>query len=128
MIRGRVVLVPAGGSWDGEPLPRTISPEDWEINTVDNVAKSHMGSLEFSFARELSFLPGPLSRVRINANYTRMRYDEYENYYRPTNVANLSCISPIVISACSGIRIGARVTGPKPSRRAMGGRITTARA
>lgn len=94
MIRSRVVLVPAGGSWNGEPLPRTISPEDWEISTVDNVANSHMGSLEFSFARELSFLPGPLSRVRINANYTRMRYDEYENYYRPTNVANLSWYIP----------------------------------
>lgn len=94
MIRNRVVLVPSGGSWNGEPLPRTISPEDWEISTVDNVANSHMGSLEFSFARELSFLPGPLSRVRINANYTRMRYDEYENYYRPRNVANLSWYIP----------------------------------
>ncbi len=94
MIRSRVVPIPAGGFWNGEQLPSSISPEDWEISTVDNVDKSHMASLEFSFARELSFLPGPLSRVRINANYSRMRYDEYENYYRPTNVANLSWYIP----------------------------------
>jgi len=94
LIRGRTFLVPAGGTWNGEPLPATVSPEDWEISTVDNVAKSHMASLEFSFTRELSFLPGPLSRVRVNANYSRMRYDSYENYYRPTNVANLSWFIP----------------------------------
>lgn len=94
LIRSRTFLVPAGGSWNGEALPATVSPEDWEISTVDNVGKSHMTSLEFSFARELSFLPGPLSRIRVNANYTRMRYDEYENYYRPTNVANLSWYIP----------------------------------
>lgn len=94
LIRSRTYLVPAGGSWNGELLPSTVSPEDWEISTVDNVGKAHMSSIEFSFARELSFLPGPLSRVRVNANYTRMRYDSYENYYRPTNVANLSWYIP----------------------------------
>ncbi len=94
LIRSRVYLVPAGGSWNGEPLPGTVSPEDWEINTVDNVGKAHMSSVEISFARELDLLPGPLARVRVNANYTRMRYDTYENYYRPTNVANLSWYLP----------------------------------
>ena len=62
--------------------------------TVDNVGKSHMTSLEFSATRELSFLPGPLSRVRVNANYTRISYDVYENYFRPRNVANLSWFIP----------------------------------
>ncbi|WP_414664744.1 TonB-dependent receptor domain-containing protein [Horticoccus sp. 23ND18S-11] len=94
LIRSRTFLVPAGGSWNGELLPSTVSPEDWEINTVDNVGKAHMASLEFSFMRELSFLPGPLSRIRVNANYTRMRYDAFENYYRPRNVANLSWYIP----------------------------------
>jgi TonB-dependent receptor len=94
MIRNLTVFVPAGGSWNGEPLPATVSPEDWQINTVDNVAKAHMSSLEFSYMRELSFLPGPLSRVRINANYTRIRYDNYENFRRPTNLANLSWFIP----------------------------------
>ncbi|MBI5688775.1 MAG: TonB-dependent receptor [Verrucomicrobia bacterium] len=94
LIRSRTFLVPAGGTWNGEALPSTVSPEDWEINTVDNVGKAHMSSVEFAFARELSFLPGPLARVRVNANYTRMRYDSYENYYRPTNVANLSWYIP----------------------------------
>ncbi len=94
LIRGVTYLVPAGGSWNGEPLPATVSPEDWEISTVDNVGKAHMSGLEFSFARELSFLPGPLSRVRVNANYTRLRYDSYENFRRPTNLANLSWFIP----------------------------------
>jgi outer membrane receptor protein involved in Fe transport len=94
LIRSRTVLVPAGGLWNGEPLPASVSPENWEISTVDNVAKAHMTSLEFSFMRELSFLPGPFSRVRVNANYTRMRYDNYDNYFRPTNVANLSWFIP----------------------------------
>ncbi len=95
MIRSRTYVVPAGGTWNGELLPVAISPnEPWEISTVDNVGKSHMGSLEFSFTRELSFLPGPLSRARVNANYTRIRYDDYENYRRPTNVANLSWFIP----------------------------------
>ncbi|MBL9190594.1 MAG: TonB-dependent receptor [Opitutaceae bacterium] len=94
LIRTRTFFVPAGGSWNGEPLPSTVSPEDWEISTVDNVGKSHLSSLELSFTRELSFLPGPLSRVRVNANYTRIRHDSYENYYRPTNIANLSWFIP----------------------------------
>jgi TonB-dependent receptor len=94
LIRSRTFLVPAGGSWNGELLPNTVSPEDWEISTVDNVGKAHMSSIEFSFSRELSFLPGPFSRVRVNANYTRMRYDAYDNYFRPTNVANLSWYVP----------------------------------
>lgn len=94
LIRGITYFVPAGGSWNGEPLPATVSPEDWEISTVDNVGKAHMTGLEFSFARELSFLPGPLSRIRVNANYTRLRYDNYENFRRPTNLANLSWFIP----------------------------------
>ena len=94
LIRSRTFLVPAGGSWNGELLPSTVSPEDWEISTVDNVGKAHMSSLELSLARELSFLPGLLGRVRVNANYTRMRYDVYDNYFRPTNVANLSWYVP----------------------------------
>jgi TonB-dependent receptor len=94
LLRSRTIVVPAGGSWNGEPLPSTISTEDWEINTQDNVGKSHMSSLEFSFARALSFLPEPFSGIRVNANYTRMYYDDYENYRRPTNVANLSWYIP----------------------------------
>jgi TonB-dependent receptor len=94
MIRSITYLIPAGGSWNGEQLPSTVSPEDWQINTVDNVGKAHMSSMEFSFARELSFLPGPLSRIRVNANYTRLNYDDYENFRRPTNLANLSWFIP----------------------------------
>lgn len=94
LLRSRTFLVPAGGTWNGEPLPATISPEDWEISTQDNVGKSHMSSIEFSFARELSFLPDRFKHIRVNANYTHMTYDDYENYRRPTNVANLSWFIP----------------------------------
>lgn len=94
LLRSTTYLVPAGGSWNGEPLPATVSREDWEINTVENVGKAHMSSLELSFMRELTFLPGPLSRIRVNANYTRVRYDDYENFRRPTNIANLSWFVP----------------------------------
>jgi hypothetical protein len=47
LIRSRTFLVPAGGSWNGEPLPATVSREDWEISTVDNVGKSHMPRSSF---------------------------------------------------------------------------------
>jgi len=94
LLRSTTCLVPAGGTWNGEPLPATVSREDWEINTVENVGMAHMSLLEFSFMREFSFLPGPLSRIRVNANYTRVRYDNYENFRRPTNIANLSWFVP----------------------------------
>jgi iron complex outermembrane receptor protein len=90
-LRGQIITVPAGGSWNGEPLPTSISPnEPWEINTVANVAKSHMSAFEIAFRRDLTFLPGPFSKIRIDANYTRLRYDDFELYRRPTNLANLS--------------------------------------
>jgi outer membrane receptor protein involved in Fe transport len=95
LIRSRTVTVPIGGSWNGEPLPTSISPnEPWEIATVDNVAKGHMRSLELSFMRQLDFLPGPFSGMRINTNYTHVWYDNYENFLRPENIANASLFFP----------------------------------
>lgn len=95
MIRSRVITVPAGGSWNDAPLPTSSSPnEPWEINTVDNVAKSHMSSLEFALSRTLDFLPGALKRVRVTTNYTTIKYDNYDNYLRAENVANLSWFIP----------------------------------
>lgn len=94
-IRGVTYIVPVGGTWNGEPLPTAISPnEPWEINTVTNVAKAHVSSLEFEFRRELSFLPDPFKRISVNANYTRMFYDDYETFRRPENFANLSWYIP----------------------------------
>ncbi len=95
LIRTAVITVPVGGSWNGAPLPTTISPnEPWEINTVTNIAAAHMASVEFAYNNTLSFLPGPLSRVRVNANYSHMKYDNYENYFRASNVANVSWVIP----------------------------------
>lgn len=95
LIRTRVITVPAGGTWNGEPLPSSVSPnEPWDINSVDNVAKGHMRSAELWFNRELNFLPAPLNRVRFNTNYTHVWYDEYDNFLRARNVANASLTIP----------------------------------
>lgn len=95
LIRSRVVTVAAGGSFNGEPLPTSVSPnESWEINTVDNVGSSHMSSMELALTRELSFLPGPFNHVRLNTNYTHIWYDIYDNYLRAENVANASLFIP----------------------------------
>ncbi|MCX6954488.1 MAG: TonB-dependent receptor [Verrucomicrobia bacterium] len=95
LLRTRVVTVPAGGTWNGEPLPTSVSPnEAWEINTVDNIGKSHMSSLEFALTRNLDFLPDPFKKIRVTTNYTTMKYDNYENYFRAQNVANLSWYIP----------------------------------
>jgi TonB-dependent receptor len=95
LIRSRTVTVPTGGSWNGEPLPTSISPnEPWEIATVDNVAKGHMRSVELSFLRQLDFLPGPFSGMRLNTNYTHVWYDNYDNFLRPENIANASLFIP----------------------------------
>ncbi len=95
LIRTRVITVPQGGSWNGEPLPTTVSPfEPWEITARDNVAKGHMRSLELSFMRQLDFLPHAFRGTRINTNYTRVWYDVYDNFFRPTNIANASLHVP----------------------------------
>ena len=95
LIRTRLFTVPVGGSWNGELLPTTVSPnEPWEISARDNVAKGHMRSLEVSFMRQLDFLPHALRGIRINTNYTRVWYDVYDNFSRPTNIANASLHIP----------------------------------
>lgn len=95
LLRTVVYTVPVGGSWNGAPLPSTISPnEPWEINTVDNIGRAHMSSIEFAYNNTLSFLPGEFARIRVNANYSHMKYDIYENFYRASNVANLSWVIP----------------------------------
>lgn len=95
LIRTRVFTVPVGGSWNGEPLPTTVSPnEPWEITARDNIAKGHMRSMEFSFMRTLDFVPSAFRGTRINTNYTHVWYDSYENFFRPTNIANASLYIP----------------------------------
>jgi iron complex outermembrane recepter protein len=95
LIRTRTFFVPAGGEWNDQPLPTTISPiEPWEINARDNVAKGHMRSVELSFMRQLDFLPHAFKGTRINTNYTRVWYDVYDNFLRPRNIANASLHVP----------------------------------
>ena len=95
LIRTRTITLPIGGTWNGEPLPSSISPnEPWEINTVENIAKGHMRSIELSFMRQLDFLPGPFSGIRLNTNYTHVWYDNYDSFLRPENIANGSLFLP----------------------------------
>lgn len=95
LIRTTTFLVQPGGTWNGQPLPNTISPnEPWEINTATNVAKAHMSSLEFEVRRQLDFLPQPFNGIIVNANYTRVYFDDYELFRRPENFGNLSFFIP----------------------------------
>jgi outer membrane receptor protein involved in Fe transport len=99
MLRSIKYIVPAGGSWNGEPLPDTLSPtDDWEISTYDNVGKAHMSSVEFQYRRTLDFLPHPFNRISFNTNYTRLYFDRYENFMGDNgiarNFANLNVVIP----------------------------------
>lgn len=94
LIRSQTFEVPAGGEWNGEPLPATVSNEAWLINTVDNIGKGHLRSIEFDFSRQLDFLPHALKGTLFRTNYTHVWYDNYDNFFRATNVANASLTVP----------------------------------
>lgn len=94
LIRSRTYNIPAGGTWNGDPLPSSVSTEDWVINTVDNVAKGHMRSIELSATQQLTFLPHAIRGTRITTNYTHVWYDNYDNFFRATNVANANIVIP----------------------------------
>jgi TonB-dependent receptor len=94
LIRSLTYTVPSNGTWNGEPVPTAVSTEDWLISTRENVAKAHMSSIEFSFRRQLSFLPYALKVTMVNLNYTNIWYDHYDNFMRANNVANASITVP----------------------------------
>ena len=85
LIRNNTVDVPLGGSFENE---ERIDLGGYRVTTADNVAKSQMTNVEFSYRQNLVFLPGFWKGVSIFSNYTRLYFDNYENYRRPTQLIN----------------------------------------
>ncbi|HUR59055.1 MAG TPA: TonB-dependent receptor [Opitutaceae bacterium] len=74
----------------GEDFPNQdgLDLRGFRVTTSDNIGKAHVTSLEFSYRQNMVFLPGIWKRLSIFANYTKLHYDDYENFRRPTNLTN----------------------------------------
>ena len=84
LIRSTVFDIEPGGAFDGDP-----QWGGWRLTSVDNVAKAHNSSIEFSYRQQLSVLPWEFARnFTVFANHTHLYFDDYDNFRRPTNVAN----------------------------------------
>jgi iron complex outermembrane recepter protein len=60
----------------------------YRVTTRDNVGKAHVSSVEFSYRQNMVFLPGVWQRLSVFSNYTKLHYDDYENFRRPKNLVN----------------------------------------
>ena len=67
---------------------------NWLINTVNNVDRDHMSSVEVSLTRQLDFLPYDFKGTIIRTNYTKVWYGTYDNFFRAENTANASITIP----------------------------------
>ena len=85
LIRSNTVDVPIGGTF---PNQQGYDLGGHRVTTVNNVAKSHLTTFEFSYRQNMVFLPGFWQRFSIFGNYTALKYDDYDNFRRPTNIAN----------------------------------------
>lgn len=84
LIRTTSVDIPPDGAFDGDP-----QWAGWRLSTVDNVAKAHNSSWEFTYRQRLSFLPWEFARnFTVFANHTRIIFDNYDNFRRPVKIAN----------------------------------------
>ncbi|MBI5767364.1 MAG: TonB-dependent receptor [Verrucomicrobia bacterium] len=84
LIRTTIFDIPPDGEFDGDP-----QWAGWRLSTVDNVAKAHNSSWEFSYRQRLSFLPWEFGRdFTLWANHTHLIFDNYDNFRRPQNMAN----------------------------------------
>jgi len=68
------------------PASETIYAADpvlssYEANIWSNVAKAHTSGLELDYTQQLGFLPAPLNGLSVTANYTRIRFDKWENFF-----------------------------------------------
>lgn len=85
LIRTNTVDVPVGETFSNE---ERIDLGGYRVTSVDNVAGSQMTNVEFSYRQNLVFLPGFWKGVSIFGNYTRLYFDDYENFRRPRQLAN----------------------------------------
>jgi iron complex outermembrane recepter protein len=70
------------------PNQENLDLRGFRVTTVDNVGKAHVNSVEFSYRQNMVFLPGMWQRLSLFANYTKLHYDDYENFRRPTNLTS----------------------------------------
>jgi iron complex outermembrane recepter protein len=52
----------------------------YTLSITDNVANTEMSGFELDYAQQLSFLPGHLKGLGVFANYTRLHFDNWDNY------------------------------------------------
>ncbi|MBI5768529.1 MAG: TonB-dependent receptor [Verrucomicrobia bacterium] len=70
------------------PNSEGLDLRGYRVTTTDNVGKAHLGSMEFSYRQNMVFLPGLWQRLSVFANYTILRFDNYENFRRPENLTS----------------------------------------
>jgi iron complex outermembrane recepter protein len=70
------------------PNQEGLDLRGFRVTTSENVGKAHVGSLEFSYRQNMVFLPGRWRGLSVFANYTVLRYDDYENFRRPKNLTS----------------------------------------
>jgi TonB-dependent receptor len=79
LIRSQSFDIPIDGTFLDDP-----AWAGWRLSSYDNVAKAHTSSLELSYSSRLTYLPGALRGLSVMVNYTKMFFDNYENFRRPT--------------------------------------------
>ncbi|MGH7958998.1 MAG: TonB-dependent receptor domain-containing protein, partial [Opitutaceae bacterium] len=85
LIATNTVDVPIGETF---PNQEGIDLGGHRVTTVYNVNKAHLTNLELSYRQNLVFLPGFWRGVSVFANYTRLHFDNYENFRRPEQLAS----------------------------------------
>jgi TonB-dependent receptor len=85
LISSNTFDVPAGETF---PNQEGYDLGGHRVTTVNNVNKAHLTNLELSYRQNLVFLPGFWQGVSIFGNYTRLHFDNYENFRRPEQLAN----------------------------------------
>jgi TonB-dependent receptor len=83
LIRTSTVLL---GPDEDFPNQDNIDLRGFRVTTRDNVAKAHVGTVEFSYRQNMVFLPGIWKGLSVFSNYTVLHFDDYENFRRPENL------------------------------------------
>jgi TonB-dependent receptor len=70
------------------PNAEGLDLRGYRVTTYENVGKAHVSTAEFSYRQNFVFLPGIWKRLSLFGNYTVLRFDNYDNFLRPQNLAN----------------------------------------
>jgi TonB-dependent receptor len=66
--------IPVTDTWLASVYP------GYTLSITENIASSHMSGFELDYAQQLTFLPGHLRGLGVFANYTRLSFDDWDNY------------------------------------------------